>query len=101
MHIMQSTSTLNGEALRAHFAPGSEWAKLAGERIRKGRKSLYGTLEAFSDIVGCDPSVISRIETGQVVPRQALMASIAFALNREIEDLWPMPTLRVIGEVAA
>jgi transcriptional regulator with XRE-family HTH domain len=42
----------------------------------------------FSQIVGDDPAIVSRIVTGQMIPTKARKIKYAKALNRKVEELF-------------
>jgi len=57
-----------------------------GAKIRKERKALGLTLEKFAELVGTSKAMVQRVETGAKSPSIALLAEIATACRRRIDD---------------
>ena len=58
-----------------------------GSHIRKLRKLQQKTLQDIADVCGYTKSLISKIESGRVVPPVATLVKIAAALNTNISAL--------------
>jgi DNA-binding XRE family transcriptional regulator len=67
-------------------------ARVWGGRVKERRKSLGLTLEQLAELAFTTPQTIHKVEQGQIVPRDHLRLSIAFALAREPEELFPLPS---------
>lgn len=59
-----------------------------GQRIRSERVAQGLTQAALAEAVGVHFATISRVESGQLGPSDALRCSIAKALNSRVEDLF-------------
>lgn len=55
--------------------------------IRERRERADLTLEKFGELIGRDPSVISRWEAGEVCPRPAVFPVIAKTLDCSVAEL--------------
>ena len=98
---MDTSPYLDATAVRAFFAPGGTWAKEAGQRIKRRRNELGLTLEQLAGLCSTTAQTLSTIEQGDLVPRDYLRASIAYALCESIDDIWRTLSRSRIAEVAA
>lgn len=66
-----------------------------GEQVRERREALGLTLAQLSDLTGGALRVqtLSKIERGEIEPREYLRTALAVALTTEVADLFP-PTQR-------
>lgn len=92
---------LDEKAVRSLFGPSGDWSERCGRAVRQRRQDLGFTLQRLADLTGTTLQTISRIESGQLVPRDRMKAAIAYALALEVQDLWTYPTLREISDRAA
>jgi transcriptional regulator with XRE-family HTH domain len=58
-----------------------------GRRIRSIRTQQARTLENLAQVCGCSKSLISKIETGKVIPALATLSKIANALGVRVSTL--------------
>lgn len=73
-----------------------------GSNVRARRTDLGLTLDQLAGMADTTPQTVFKIERGEIVARDNLRLSIAFALGREPADLFPLPSREVIlAEVAA
>lgn len=77
-------------------------AKQSGARVRARRKALGLRQHDLARLI--DPAfpfqTISKIEMGQIIPREYLRAAIAMRLCCEVEELWPYPRRADLMKVA-
>jgi transcriptional regulator with XRE-family HTH domain len=92
---------LDQEAVRSMFGPSSEWACQAGASIKARRLALGFTLQRLADLAGTTVQTIQRVETGKLIPREYLKASIAVALVLDVTDIWAWPPRHEICRQAA
>ena len=69
----------------------AKWAVDCGRRVADRRASLDWDRRQLASLVGSTEATITRIELGQINPRDHLKLAIASALASEVEDLWPYP----------
>ncbi|MEY9641228.1 transcriptional regulator with XRE-family HTH domain [Bradyrhizobium japonicum] len=62
-----------------------------GPRIRRARLSKGLRMRDLAQVVGCDESMISKIEAGKVMPSLPMLAKMVDALDRDMASLvlWP------------
>lgn len=86
--------------LEAHVTDSlaAEW----GRKVLERRVGLGLTLQQLAAKLGDRVSVqaISKIERGELVPRDYLKLALALALDREVSALFPMPPRREIRRFA-
>lgn len=76
-------------------------ARVWGVHVKSRRKSLGLTLEQLASLAGTTPQTIYKVEAGEIVARDHLRLSIAFALGCEADELFPTPTrAAVLRDVA-
>lgn len=90
--------TLDLDRLRALF---DQQRLDAGERVRLRRKELGLPMHKIADAVGVTMQTISKIERGEILPRDYLKAAIALTLAVEVDALWPYPTRLLLAQTAA
>lgn len=88
---------LDTVALRTLFEPAGEWARECGERVKRQRAERGYTISRLAELADTNVQTIYKIERGLIIPREYLKASIAYALNTEIIDLWGPLSRRTIG----
>ena len=80
----------------------AKWAVDCGSRVVARRKALGMDQETLAALAGTTKPTISRIESGQINPRDHLKLAIANALAVEVETIWPYLTReRLHSEIAA
>lgn len=89
---MNPTTPIDREALKGYMGPGGEWAKACGERLRQRRELLGFSLADLARYSDSTLQTISRIERGELVPRDHLKGAIALALLEDLNNLWPWPS---------
>jgi DNA-binding XRE family transcriptional regulator len=86
--------------LRAHVETLSgEW----GHRVKERRLDLRLTQAQLADLVGHDGvtvQTISKLERGELRPRDYLKLALALALCVEVVDLFPMPKRSAVAHYA-
>ncbi|MFP5319589.1 MAG: helix-turn-helix domain-containing protein [Acidimicrobiia bacterium] len=65
-----------------------------GRRLKARRSELGLTQERLAEICSIEQSTISRIERGQVCPRDNVKWRLAGALGQTVEQLFPYPAVR-------
>jgi DNA-binding XRE family transcriptional regulator len=73
----------------------------SGARVHARRKELGLSQEKIAKAVGVTIQTISKIERGDILPRDYLRAAISHVLACEIDDLWPYPGRLAIAQAAA
>lgn len=71
-----------------------------GARVKARRQELGVRQGPIAKRVGVPVQTISKIERGDVMPRDYLKAAIAVVLGCAIDDLWPYPDRHVINAAA-
>jgi DNA-binding XRE family transcriptional regulator len=69
----------------------AKWAVDCGRRVADRRSSLNWDRRQLASMIDTTEATITRIELGQLNPRDHLKLVIASALAVEVEDLWPYP----------
>lgn len=72
-----------------------------GTACRSRRQALQLTLDNVASLAGTTPQTVFKVERGEIVARDNLRISLAFALSCEVGDLFPMPTRKIILAEAA
>jgi DNA-binding XRE family transcriptional regulator len=67
-----------------------------GSVVKLRRKELGLTLEDLAGLADTTPQTIFKIEKGEIVARDHLRITVAFALGKEPQDLFPLPSRKVI-----
>jgi DNA-binding XRE family transcriptional regulator len=80
------------DRLRARFATTE--AKNWGLLVRQRRRRLGISQGQLAGLVGCPVQTISKVERGNIVPRDYLKAAISVALADEVTHLFPWPSRR-------
>lgn len=77
--------------IRLHVT--EELARQWGENVAKRRDDLRLNQRGLAELIGGGVAVqtISKLERGEIVPRDYLKIAIALALQIEVDDLFPMP----------
>ena len=101
MSAVQASPLLDEDSTRELFKPCGPWAARCGAAVRQRRKDLGLTLQTLADLSGTSLQTVSRIESGQLVPRDRLKAAISFALALEVDQLWTWPSRQEMFEKAA
>lgn len=68
-----------------------------GALVKARRRLLHLSQPQLADLVGCRVQTISKVERGQIVPRDYLKAAIALSLATEVGELFPWPTRRELA----
>lgn len=68
------------------------WSKECGDRVRKARIEIGVTQQKLAETIPCPFQTISKVERGEIVPRDYLRAAIALRLCKEVHELWPYPS---------
>lgn len=74
-----------------------------GDLVRERRRELRLTQAQLAALVGDDGitvQAISRIERGELRPRDYVKVALALALACEVSDLFPMPPRRSVARFA-
>lgn len=73
-----------------------------GSNLRNRRLELKLTLDQVAGLADTTPQTVFKVERGEIVARDNLRLALAFAVGREVGDLFPLPRREVIlAEVAA
>jgi transcriptional regulator with XRE-family HTH domain len=73
-----------------------------GSNVRLRRTELGLTLDQLATLADTTPQTVFKVERGEIVARDNLRLSLAFALGKEAHDLFPLPRREIIlAEVAA
>ena len=96
---MARDTQVNLERLREVF--GAQ-AKVWGRLVRDRRRSLGLTQQQFADLIRRDFPIqtVSKIERGEIAPRDYLRAAIALRLGQSIDDLFPYPSRDDLAKAA-
>lgn len=62
-----------------------------GKRVKQARENVGLSQRRLADLCDIDPATVSRIERGLIAPRDSLKWTIAGALGKTLEDLFPYP----------
>jgi transcriptional regulator with XRE-family HTH domain len=68
-----------------------------GALVKARRRLLQLSQPQLAELVGCRVQTISKVERGQIVPRDYLKAAIALNLAAEVGELFPWPTRRELA----
>lgn len=72
-----------------------------GSNVRARRTEMGLTLDQLATLADTTPQTVFKVERGEIVARENVRLALAFALMREVGDLFPMPRREVIlAEVA-
>ncbi len=94
-----ATPLLDLSALRAHLS--GEWVRSCGQRVRHRRESFGWSQASLGALVGVGVTTVSKIENGEIAPRDYLRLALAQALGCAVEDLYPWPSKHRIARVSA
>jgi DNA-binding XRE family transcriptional regulator len=83
-----TTRTIDTAALRSQLGPQGPWAVRAGLRVAELRKRQGLSETHLAAAVSVTATTIKQIETGNLVPRDYLRAALAWALGRDVDDIW-------------
>lgn len=83
------------DRLRDHFSDAE--SKRWGVLVQARRRQLGLSQVQVASVVGCPVQTISKVERGQIVPRDYLKAAISMALAEEVGALFPWPTRRELA----
>ena len=78
-----------------------EWAVESGQRLRAFRTALGWTQPTLAQLAGTTTESVCRVELGSITPREHLRIALAFAVQREVTEMWPPLTRKHIHRVAA
>lgn len=67
-----------------------------GSNVKFRRGELGLTLEQVAALADTTPQTVFKIERGEIVARDNVRLALAFALGKEVEDLFPLPKREVI-----
>ncbi len=70
-----------------------------GENIRKIRKKIKLTQDAFSEIIGIEPSSLSNIENGKSFPSALTIIQINQKFNINVEEIFNIEYLKNINSI--
>lgn len=79
----------------------SRWTVAAGQRLRAARLSLGWTQRKLAALADTTPETVCRVELGVLTPREPLRIALAYAVVREVADIWPPIDRAEIGRQAA
>jgi transcriptional regulator with XRE-family HTH domain len=68
------------------------WAVESGVRLSQRRQELGFSRKLLAEITGTTEATVSRLESGQLTPRDDLRWICAGVLQCAVEDIWPYPT---------
>lgn len=88
-----TTTHPTSAALRSYV---SREARVWGGRVQSRRKAIKLSLEDVAELAHTSKQTISRIEHGDLVPRDYMRLAIAFALQCEPAELFPLPTRQAV-----
>lgn len=66
-----------------------DWAKQCGKRLRARRIELGWSQEQLAALAGVTAASLCRFELGVNVPKDSVRLAIAYAIQREVVDIWP------------
>jgi transcriptional regulator with XRE-family HTH domain len=66
-----------------------DWAKQCGKRLRACRMELKWSQEQLAALTGVTAASLCRFELGIHTPKDSVRLAIAYALQREVVDIWP------------
>lgn len=92
-------SDLDTESLRSYFT--GEWAQECGARVRARRKAFGWNQQQLATRVGVRTTAISKIENGDIVPRDYRRFALADVLKCNVQDLYPWPSRKLLASYAA
>lgn len=69
----------------------AKWSVDCGRRVADRRSTLNWDRRQLAGMVASTEATITRIELGQLNPRDHLKLAIASAMAVEVEELWPYP----------
>lgn len=72
-----------------------------GSNLRHRRLELKLTLDQVAALADTTPQTVFKVERGEIVARDNLRLALAFAVGREVGDLFPLPKRAVIIAEAA
>lgn len=72
-----------------------------GSNLRLRRLELKLTLDQVATLADTTPQTVFKVERGEIVARDNLRLSLAFAVGKEVGDLFPLPKRAVILAEAA
>lgn len=98
MSDVTAAPLLHPERLKALMA---DWSRECGARVQERRKALDWSQSQLSALSGVEVQTISKIENGQINPRDRVKVSIADALLCEVDELFRYPERRRVRQVAA
>lgn len=77
-----------------------DWARQCGTRVRDRRKSLKWKQAQLAELAGVTMQTISKVEVGEITPKDSVKVAIATALLCDVADLWPHPDRGYVMSVA-
>jgi transcriptional regulator with XRE-family HTH domain len=92
---------LEPDLVRSMFSSGGAWARASGGRVRQRRKDLGLTLQRLADLSGTTVATVQRVESGALIPREHLKASIAYSLVLDVSQIWTYPSRQDLALAAA
>lgn len=95
---MPKRKTTDLDRLRQQFL--NVETKRWGANVKRRRLAMNLNQEQLSRIVGCTLQTISKVERGEIVPRDYLKAAIALATATEVDELFPYPTREALAVAA-
>lgn len=98
MTTTRMTALVDTDELREAFRSGGEYPSQWGEAVNARRKALSVTRNNLAIMCNTSVQTIGRIETGQLLPRPYMQASLARALATQVSDLFPMPSFETIRD---
>ncbi len=75
------------------------YKRALGENIRKIRKKIKLTQDAFSEKIGIEPSSLSNIENGKSFPSTLTIIQIRQKFNVNVEEIFDIEYLKDINSI--
>lgn len=78
-----------------------DWASECGQRVKVRREALNLTQLHLARMIGATTQTVSKIENGEVLPRDRVKVALAVALMCDVADVYPHPDRRLVLQFAA
>lgn len=97
--MLQPTPLVSADRLRSYF---DREARTWGHLVKARRQDLGFTLDVVAKLADTTPQTVQKVESGAIQARDHLRVGLAFALQTEVDRLFPMPQRKtVLAELAA
>lgn len=73
----------------------------AGQRLRSARQELGWTQQRLAELADTTPETVCRVELGALSPRDHLRIALAFAVVKDVNDIWPPIARHEVARLAA